>query len=235
MDCQMPRMDGYTASRLLRERPESATLPIIAMTANATSEDRERCLEAGMNDYLSKPMGPDALDRVLRLWLRGRAVDDVPGPAVPGPVVPGPVVPGPVVPRQRGTADAERREQIRGRLDELCGDHSDDEVELARAIAESFRARSTEILRSLRAAVEAGDGELAELHAHSLKGASANVGAARLAVICQDAETLSIGEVADVVPVLDRLAAELEATREVLLTYVEQDRLPVSSSPRRPR
>lgn len=69
MDCQMPEMDGYIATRAIREQ-EAATgahLPIIAMTANAMLGDRERCLQAGMDAYISKPMKSDQLFEVLRM------------------------------------------------------------------------------------------------------------------------------------------------------------------------
>ncbi|GAA5315646.1 MAG: hypothetical protein AseanaTS_08510 [Candidatus Pelagadaptatus aseana] len=69
MDCQMPEMDGYTATRKLREMEAFKQLPIIAMTANAMKGDREKCLEAGMSDYLSKPLDPDQLASKLQQWL----------------------------------------------------------------------------------------------------------------------------------------------------------------------
>lgn len=70
MDCQMPSMDGFTASRLIREsRPD---LPIVALTANGMKQDEERCLAAGMNAYLCKPVGPQELDSVLRRYIEDR-------------------------------------------------------------------------------------------------------------------------------------------------------------------
>jgi hypothetical protein len=70
MDMQMPVMDGLTATRSIRERPEYRQIPIIALTANALGEDREACLQAGMDGYLAKPIEPDALYATLLQWLQ---------------------------------------------------------------------------------------------------------------------------------------------------------------------
>ena len=76
MDMQMPVMDGIEATRVIRSDPRFETLPIIAMTANAMAADRDRCLEAGMNDHIAKPIDPDQLFSVMLRWTRRRAAED---------------------------------------------------------------------------------------------------------------------------------------------------------------
>src|SRR5437867_2548994 len=73
MDMQMPVMDGITATKAIRSNPRFASLPILAMTANAMERDREMCLSAGMNDHLAKPIDPDKLFAALLHWIRPRA------------------------------------------------------------------------------------------------------------------------------------------------------------------
>ena len=85
MDMQMPVMDGVTAALELRKLPRFAGLPIVAMTANAMQRDRQRCLDAGMNDFVTKPVDPAALCAVVLKWTTPSAREALPAPAPPAP------------------------------------------------------------------------------------------------------------------------------------------------------
>jgi CheY-like chemotaxis protein len=69
MDIMMPEMDGYTAMREIRARPEWRRLPIIALTAKAMKDDQEKCLAAGANDYIAKPLDVEKLLSLVRVWM----------------------------------------------------------------------------------------------------------------------------------------------------------------------
>ena len=176
MDVQMPEMDGIEATRQIRD-PRSEVpnrrIPIIAMPAHAMQGDRERCLEAGMNDYVAKPVSPRALAEALDKWLpEGSAAmtDRAPG-APEGPAS---------MPAQQPETLVFDRAGMMTRV-------MDDE-ELAKEILAAFLEDIPQQIAALRTFLEAGDARGAERQAHTIKGASATVGGERLRAVAFEME-----------------------------------------------
>lgn len=169
MDCQMPVMDGFQATQIIRKR-EATTgrrTPIVALTANAMQGDREKCIGAGMDDYLSKPVSAHDLRVVLERWL----------PAAPGEPVQGAPVVGEAV------NEPEEVEGLQGSgddvwiaVDELLAAYGPDQSRIAKLL-ELYRTTSAQNLEDLEMAMAQGDGERARDVAHELKGASNMIGA----------------------------------------------------------
>ena len=176
MDMQMPELDGLAATRALRADPRFATVPIIALTANAMKADLDACLTAGMNDQITKPIDRRALVATLRRWLPAAASDTPPASGLDIPpsvvAVPGPPVPdtpaGELEPPLEGVAVAAtlRRLEI-------------DRASLNRMLLR-FADGQRETLDALRDAVVGGDGAMAARHAHAIAGAAGNLGAEAL-------------------------------------------------------
>jgi signal transduction histidine kinase/CheY-like chemotaxis protein len=158
MDIQMPVLDGYMASRMIREDLGSA-VPIVAMTAHAMRGEREKCLESGMNEYLSKPIDAEELFRVIARFVKDKCESDEAVKDVQDPVelAPAGLAAG-KVPAAYGFIDI-------GYLQELSGGDRDYELEMA----DQFLQAVPEELRQLEAALEAGDRVAVSRIAHSLK------------------------------------------------------------------
>jgi HPt (histidine-containing phosphotransfer) domain-containing protein len=191
-------MDGYEATRRIRH-PHSEVrnhaVPIVAMTARAMKGDREECLEAGMNDYVSKPVSPKALAEVLEKWLR-RETDDYQGdPSAPyAEKAPTPTAEpeGPAIP----VFDKS------GLLSRLMGDE-----DLAREIIEGFLEDMPRQIRVLLDLVEDRKAELAGGQAHKIKGSAATVGGESLREV---ASAMEIAGQAGDMRRLQRLMPEVE-------------------------
>jgi CheY-like chemotaxis protein/HPt (histidine-containing phosphotransfer) domain-containing protein len=207
MDMQMPVMDGLEATRRIRDT-RSAVLnrrvAIIAMTANAMQGDREQCLEAGMDDYISKPVTPPALSAALEKWLPKETtippVQQTGNDTEPATVSNAePVLPElPVFDRA-------------GMLGRLM-----DDEELVRVVTEGFLADIPLQIEKLRAYLEAGDVEDTRRQAHTIKGASANVGGERLRAAAFAMEKMCGGNMDDVRALLPRLEAEFGLLKQAM-------------------
>jgi PAS domain S-box-containing protein len=177
MDCQMPVMDGYTATRKIRQQPRFSTLPVIAMTANAMDGDRERALECGMNDHISKPLNVETMFATMAKWIKPRAAqaslsagcaDGLPD-RLEG------------IDLTAGLATCMGRRDLYLRL--LC----------------KFRDTQTDFAKQFQAArIDPDPGAAARL-AHSLRGTAGNIGAkavaqacALLEQACQDGEPATV-------------------------------------------
>jgi two-component system, sensor histidine kinase and response regulator len=159
MDLQMPEMDGYTATRLLRAEPRLRSLPIVAMTAHALIEEQQRCLEAGMNDHVSKPIDPDALFATLLRWtkLGKRQASRIAVDAAE-------VVDHVKLPKLEGV-------DVTSGLQRVAGNKR-----LYRDLLAQFASKQRSVSERIATAVENGDHYQAERLAHSLKGAAGNLG-----------------------------------------------------------
>ncbi len=184
MDVQMPEMDGYEATHLIRERANTRDLPIIAMTANVTKEDRIRCLEAGMNDFQPKPIRPELFLQTVAQWIRPKRTAE--GEPLPDAALPEAMsVPGVSSPAA-GSGVTQPSVLNIAALRTLAGGDEDTAQRLARRYFHTAQKAYTE----MQAAGVSGDLEALGRIGHRLKSASAQVGATELAEICIAIEKL---------------------------------------------
>ncbi|HSV72438.1 MAG TPA: response regulator [Chthonomonadales bacterium] len=165
MDCQMPEMDGYETTRAIRraEADSEARIPVIAMTANAMDGDRDRCLAAGMDDYIAKPVRPDDLLKVLKRWV-------APSMRAPSPEV---------AEEEDATVDFDP-----ALLLSACGD----EPGVVADVLTEYLRSAPSLIDRLERAIEAGNLEEAQAAAHTLKGSSRTIGGMRVGAVCSAME-----------------------------------------------
>lgn len=181
MDCEMPVMDGFSATAAIRDlAKDSKKVPIVALTANAVDGDRERCLAAGMQDYLSKPISVETLHATLKKWL----------PAGPGDT------------RHHGqdAIDTTSLDNIRN-LRGVGGD------KMVRRVVDLYLESSSTLVEDLCSGLSQGNAEAVRQDAHALKSSSLNVGACALATLSRELEDMGrSGELTDT----DRYRVELD-------------------------
>jgi CheY-like chemotaxis protein/HPt (histidine-containing phosphotransfer) domain-containing protein/anti-sigma regulatory factor (Ser/Thr protein kinase) len=199
MDCQMPRLDGYAATREIRARDAGKPrLPIIAMTANAGPGARERCIAAGMDDYVAKPVTAEAIDEVLRRWV-GR---DVVAPTPPPP------------PPRRASSPAIDLEM----LHKLRAAQREGEPDIVREVVAIFLNEAPGRMKAIRDAAEIGDLTTAARTAHTLKGSAGHLGAKTLGMLCARFEDkVRSGVGFNAAFAVDAIEEELERVRRALL------------------
>jgi two-component system, sensor histidine kinase and response regulator len=182
MDMQMPVMDGVTATQEMRKLDKLAGLPIVAMTANAMARDRERCLAAGMNDFVTKPIDPDNLCLVLLRWIKPRARQA----AKP--------VSAPVAPLQASATTPPTDLPVVEGLDTALGlRRMMNKKSLYLQMLARFVEGQRNCAEQVRHALDCEDWETAERLAHTTKGVAGNIGATDLA-LCAEALELLIRE-----------------------------------------
>jgi len=165
MDCQMPVMDGFDATRKIREDARFAHLPILAMTANAMASDKEKCIECGMNDHIAKPIDVDHLFITLGCWIRPKAV------------------------AAESSAESNIAKAAKGdEVPYIAGLETDKalrrvggSVKLLRKLLNRFSENEADVIKRIKTAIENNDTKTATREAHTVKGLAGNIGAIKMA------------------------------------------------------
>ena len=209
MDCQMPVMDGYEATGRIRQMEKEAAIsriPIIALTAHAMKGDREHCLAVGMDDHLTKPFTEKQLYFILEKWLGGKT----------GKM------------RQADEEQMDNRKNSAASIDESVLDNyrriqKPGQPDIIKRLISIYLKNSPEILHDLSRARDDSDMQQLWRGAHSLKSSSANLGAVKLAGLCEDLEMVGRGEQQGYPKEMTiKIEKEYNRVRERLLQMVEQ-------------
>ena len=206
MDMQMPIMDGLTAAREIRKRWPRLELPIIALTANAMKGDMDRCLQAGMNDYVSKPIDRKELFKALRRWIQSPAPQDAAAPA-----------------DSEGTSDAQHSPEIAPssteseEIPEIPGVDVPEAMERLglpwtsiKKMLLRFAQGQPKTLQELQESIKAKDWEVARRHAHSIAGAAGNLSVTELRVKAKALEMAIKDQTGDFESLFAQLNEELQ-------------------------
>ncbi len=214
MDCLMPEMDGFEATTEIRKlkinTPEYPKIPIIAFTANAMKSDRDKCLQAGMDDYISKPVSPESLEKILIKWLEHKVkmVDNMQA-------------------HERQREDVNMNLEILdltpfNQLKEIFGDKFPQ-------IIEQHTQNALENVKRAEEAIQHGDLETLELVAHSIKGASGQFGAVQLINASLKMEALAKdGHLESAKKLLEELKTAQQEAAEAMRQEIEADAVDIN-------
>lgn len=213
MDCQMPEMDGYTATQRIRElsSQKGKHIPIVAMTANASTEDREKCLKAGMDDYISKPVDLHTLAMRLSHWMDKESLAESEGSE------------GESVPKSNSENSPLIDRSAWEKLDSL---KMEDLPDLFTDVVRLFLEESPKRLKAIQQAVSNKDFPIIKHQAHTLKSSCATLGAHSLAKICIELEAeSSVGSIQRVRELVNEFERIFGDVRQVLESeYKEREK-----------
>jgi CheY-like chemotaxis protein len=197
MDVQMPEMDGFEATRIIRakEKQTGLHIPIVAMTAHAMKGDRERCIKVGMDNYISKPLNPTKLYETVEMIASGKSVQ---------------------APAENGETNcANRLFDDSFALESVGGDRR-----ILKDVISVFISELPNQLESIRSAVANADAQALKRSAHSIRGAVSNLKADRVSQVAQQLETKGTdGELAGAEKMLAELEQALEELCPALTAY----------------
>ncbi len=203
MDCQMPELDGFEATEMIRSNSSPVldhSVKVIAMTANAMSGDRERCIRAGMDDYLSKPVKPKELEKILEKWLDKSGVETE-------------------IPVVSETEEIESLDRLpvfdEQEVFDRLGENRDLLQEILGMACKDLPVR----LEKIQKALLDNDRWKIRLEAHTIKGIAANIGAARLNVMAKQLENFAETKSIDLLKVV---VMDLEKETGILLKNIRQ-------------
>jgi two-component system, sensor histidine kinase and response regulator len=211
MDCTMPEMDGYSATLEIRRKQNNGALPhfpIIALTANAIEGDREKCLIAGMDDYLAKPFTAEALLRIIKSWVQPSSTSN------------SAIAMETMIPEPPKASDTTINEAALALIRNL--DTSGDGNELLRRIISIYLDNASSQLEMLEQAWAKGEIETIHSISHTLKSSSGQVGANALAELCREVENQARNHLYDSSgEMLARIQREFSNAQTALATYLK--------------